>query len=169
MNAPMTIMLDKKRAKNYAEQQGLYVYDYPRPGLTADVVVVCRTTGRVLFIRRKNDPFKGCWALPGGFVDIEEESSDAAIRELKEETGIELLHKPDFIGLYDAPKRDPRGRTVSAVYIAVFNDSEPEVKPADDADDFSWFDPTQVVKQLAFDHNKILIDAMKYYNHNLKY
>src|SRR5262245_21532861 len=97
-----------------------FTYDYPRPALTADVAVASRDARpRVLLIRRKKPPFAGRWALPGGFVDEDERPADAAVRELKEETGIEVKGL-DLDHLYTAgdPGRDPRGWTVSIVFLA---------------------------------------------------
>src|SRR4051812_6751419 len=93
-----------------------YCYDYPRPAVTTDVVVFC--SGRVLLVRRKNDPFAGRLAFPGGFLDIDEPIEACARRELKEETGLDLAAHPFTpLGVYGAPGRDPRGRTISVVYL----------------------------------------------------
>src|SRR5262249_54082767 len=98
------------------KKPGSFTYDYPRPALTADVGVVGGDAGRRgLLIGRKKPPFAGMWALPGGFVDENERPADAAVREVKEETGIAVT---DLEHLYTAgdPGRDPRGWTVSVVF-----------------------------------------------------
>src|SRR6476660_8062009 len=94
-----------------------YTYDYPRPAVTVDVVIVTREpTPRVLLIKRKHDPYAGRWALPGGFVDMDEPLEDAARRELLEETGVRLA-RLEQLHTFGDPDRDPRGRTVSVVYL----------------------------------------------------
>src|SRR5215213_10075483 len=95
-----------------------HTYDYPRPSVTVDVVIVTREpTPRVLLIRRKKDPFAGAWALPGGFVDADEPLAAAAKRELKEETGVDDVDLEQLAAFGD-PGRDPRGWTVSVVFLA---------------------------------------------------
>ena len=92
--------------------KGSYTYDYPRPMLTADVMVV-RSGNEVLLVRRGGEPFKGCWALPGGFMEMDETIEHCAVRELEEETGLRFTEQElSLIGIYSAPGRDPRGRTV---------------------------------------------------------
>jgi 8-oxo-dGTP diphosphatase len=97
----------------------MYTYLYPRPALTVDAVVVAGhpSAYQLLLIERKKDPFAGKWALPGGFVDMEETLDQACIRELKEETGLELPEMEQF-RVFDAINRDPRHRTVSVVFYA---------------------------------------------------
>ncbi|MHB1999846.1 MAG: NUDIX domain-containing protein [Solirubrobacteraceae bacterium] len=136
-----------------------YEYDYPRPLLTADVVAVAQIEGAlsVLLIQRGNPPFQGRWALPGGFVEDGEQVVDAAPRELREETGLEL-DALQLLGVYDTPGRDPRGWTVSAVFLGRVQD-EGEVAGADDASDARWFAAHQL-PELAFDHTLIVADAL---------
>jgi 8-oxo-dGTP diphosphatase len=132
-----------------------FSYDYPRPALTVDVVLATREARpRVLLIRRKHDPFAGRWALPGGFVDEGERLVDAARRELREETGLTVV---DLEQLYAAgdPGRDPRGWTVSVVYLARVTAGELTPIAADDADEVGWF-PLDELPALAFDHAMIL-------------
>ena len=96
--------------------KGSYTYDYPRPMLTADCVVV-RPGSEVLLVRRGGEPFKGCWALPGGFMEMDETIEHCAVRELEEETGLRFAERDlRLIGVYSAPGRDPRGRTVTAAF-----------------------------------------------------
>lgn len=127
--------------------------------LTVDVVVLARAADppRVLLVQRAHNPFAGCWALPGGFVDEGERVTDAAPRELAEETGLRV-EKLELLNVYDTPGRDPRGWTVSVVYIANIH-SEPAVEGADDASDARWF-ATDALPELAFDHHLILADAL---------
>jgi 8-oxo-dGTP diphosphatase len=132
-----------------------FTYDYPRPALTVDVAVVTREDRpRVLLIRRAKDPFAGSWALPGGFVDQNERLTDAARRELVEETGVNV---GDLEQLYTAgdPGRDPRGWTVSVAFLARVDADAVQAKAADDADDANWF-PLDELPPLAFDHGMIL-------------
>ena len=136
-----------------------YTYDYPRPAVTADSVVFCNGSDglSVLLIERMNEPFKGCWAFPGGFMEMEEDAEDCAKRELKEETGLEIRTMRQ-LGAFTDVNRDPRGRTVSIAYYAVIEKSE--VKGADDAIQARWF-PIDSIPPLAFDHDKILRMALE--------
>ena len=140
-----------------------YTYKYPRPALTADMVVITKgSTPEVLLIQRGDDPYKGCWAFPGGFMEMDETAEQCAIRELKEETGLELsvLHQ---IGAYSKVDRDPRGRTVTVAYLAIV-DSPMEVRGQDDAAKAEWW-PLASLPPLAFDHEDILNDAIYLYKH----
>jgi 8-oxo-dGTP diphosphatase len=132
---------------------------YPRPMLTVDVVVLAATgTSRsVLLIQRGNPPFRGSWALPGGFVEQGEQVVEAAPRELAEETGLRV-GELRLLGVYDTPGRDPRGWTVSVVYLAHVP-SEAVVAGGDDASDARWF-ATDELPELAFDHALILADVL---------
>ena len=136
-----------------------FTYDYPRPAVTADSVVFCNGSDglSVLLIERANEPFKGCWAFPGGFMDMEENAEDCAKRELKEETGLEIRTMRQ-LGAFTDVDRDPRGRTVSIAYYAVIEKSE--VVGADDASQARWF-PIDLIPSLAFDHDKILQMALE--------
>jgi 8-oxo-dGTP diphosphatase len=132
-----------------------YSYEYPRPALTVDVVLVTREARpRVLLIQRKHDPFAGKWALPGGFVDENERLVDAALRELREETGLRV---EDLEQLYAAgdPGRDPRGWTVSVVFLARVDADEVKPVAGDDAAAADWF-PLDKLPGLAFDHAMIV-------------
>jgi len=139
-----------------------FSYEYPRPALTVDAVVFRRCAGRheVLLIRRARPPFVGCWALPGGFVDIEEPLETAAARELKEETGLEGVALEQLRAFGD-PGRDPRGRTVSIVYVGVLEPGHggkargEEVRGADDAAEAAWHF-LDALPPMAFDHDRIL-------------
>ena len=132
-----------------------YSYDYPRPALTVDAVLVTREgTPKVLLIRRKKDPFAGSWAFPGGFVEENEPLADALRRELREETGLEV---EDVEQLYTAgnPGRDPRGWTVSVAYLVRVDPAKLTPVAADDAEAVGWF-PVDAPPPLAFDHAMIL-------------
>ncbi len=132
-----------------------HTYEYPRPALTVDVAIVTREASpRVLLIRRKNDPFAGSWALPGGFVDENERLADAARRELAEETGVEGA---DLEQLYTAgdPGRDPRGWTVSVAYLAQVAPDALKPIAADDAAEVAWW-TLDTLPPLAFDHAMLL-------------
>ena len=138
-----------------------YTYDYPRPSVTVDAVVFGYdgTDMKVLLIQRKNEPFENCWALPGGFVDMEEDLETAVKRELEEETGLKDIF---FEQLYTfgAPNRDPRGRVISIAYFALVKKTDFfYAKAASDAKDLKWFSMSNLT-QLAFDHNEILSMAM---------
>jgi 8-oxo-dGTP diphosphatase len=140
---------------------GKYVYEYPRPAVTVDMVIVTRDASpRLLLVRRKNDPFAGCWALPGGFVEIDEDLDDAARRELREEAGIEVK-APIQLRTFGAPGRDPRGRTISVAYLALVDASRVEPHAGDDAAAVGWFSLRRP-PALAFDHKDILACARRY-------
>jgi 8-oxo-dGTP diphosphatase len=130
-----------------------------RPMLTVDAVVLAFTAEppRVLLVQRGNPPFVGRWALPGGFVEEGERVIDAAPRELAEETGLRV-GALELLGVYDTPGRDPRGWTVSIVYLARVQ-SEAVVAGGDDANDARWF-AVDRLPELAFDHDIIIADAI---------
>jgi len=124
--------------------------------MTADALLVAGN--EVLLIRRKNEPFRGKWALPGGFVDAEERIPNAALRELEEETGITGVPLKEF-GTYGEPGRDPRGRVVCVVYWAHLPE-KPTATANDDAAECGWFDLDHP-PEMAFDHAQILADARR--------
>ena len=138
-----------------------YTYKYPRPAVTADCIVISKgAEPKVLLIERGDEPFKGCWAFPGGFMNMDETTEQCAIRELKEETGLKVseVHQ---IGAYSKVDRDPRGRTVTVAYLAII-DAPMAVKGQDDAAKAQWF-PLSALPELAFDHDEIMRDAVKFY------
>lgn len=138
-----------------------YTYKYPRPAVTADAVVITKEPiPKVLLIERGSEPFKGHWAFPGGFMNMDETTEECAIRELKEETGLELDIKPIQIGTYSEIDRDPRGRTISVVYLFEI-EKEREVTGQDDAAKAQWWEICKL-PELAFDHKDILEDALRY-------
>ena len=139
-----------------------YSYDYPRPALCCDTVVFSgpASARKVLLVRRACEPFKGCWALPGGFVDEGERPVEAARRELAEEAGIIWEGPMVPVGAFGDPGRDPRGWTVSAAYLADIGLEEPLVAAGDDAADARWFFADEPPTELAFDHDEMLAAAM---------
>lgn len=138
---------------------GLYAYEYPRASVTADAVLFAEKDGQiyVLLIRRGNEPYKGCWAFPGGFLNMDETVIKCAERELEEETGI-VLSGMQLAGVYSDVERDPRGRVITAAYTAMT--AMPEAKAGDDAAAARWW-PLNALPKLAFDHDVILRDAKK--------
>jgi 8-oxo-dGTP diphosphatase len=136
-----------------------YTYDYPRPALTTDALIVARKEKQffILLIERKFDPFKGLLALPGGFVNMNEELETACARELLEETGISVPNLKQF-HTYGAVDRDPRGRTVSVVFWSIL-DELIEPVASDDAAKAEWI-PINNLKTLAFDHQQIIEDFL---------
>ena len=138
-----------------------YTYKYPRPAVTADCVVMTREPDtKVLLIERGGEPYKGCWAFPGGFMDMDETAAQCAMRELQEETGL-TVQNVSQIGAYSGVDRDPRGRTVTVAYLAVV-DREMAVTGQDDAARAQWW-PVSALPPLAFDHNEIMADAIALY------
>lgn len=133
---------------------GKPVQVYRNPFPTVDTVVFRR--GRVLLIRRRNPP-EG-WALPGGFVDYGESAEAAAARELREETGLEVVTLR-LVGVYSAPGRDPRFHTLTVVYLA---EATGDVQAGDDAADARWFSLAALPDEIAFDHRQIIEDAVRH-------
>lgn len=129
--------------------------------LTTDVVLLAGgSANSVLLIERGNDPFKGSWALPGGFVEVGERVHEAAIRELAEETGVALEVELALLGVYDTPGRDPRGPTVSVAYVHR-SATELPASGGDDAARALWF-ALDALPPLAFDHALIVADAIRW-------
>lgn len=133
-----------------------YTYEYPRPSVTVDLVIftIAADDLQVLLIRRAQEPFKGKWALPGGFVEMDEGLEKAAARELKEEVGVSDVYLEQLY-TFGAPGRDPRGRVISVAYFALVDASHQTIKAADDAADAKWHSVFKPPK-LAFDHRQIL-------------
>lgn len=132
---------------------------YKNPCATADVIV--ETNRQVLLIKRKKEPFKNIWALPGGHLECGKETLEqAACRELREETGILVKEiNLQLLGVYSEPNRDPRGHYITHVYVA--ESSQGKLKAGDDASETRFF-PLNNLPKLAFDHNKILEDYLSY-------
>jgi 8-oxo-dGTP diphosphatase len=128
---------------------------YKSPKLTVDGIVL--KNGKILLIKRKNQPFEGKWALPGGFVEYGEKTEDATVREVLEETGLKT--KIDhLVGVYSDPNRDPRGHTVSIVYVLDIHGGE--LKSGDDACDAKFFG-LKNLPELSFDHEGIIKDVLR--------
>ncbi|MGE0132533.1 MAG: NUDIX domain-containing protein [Blastocatellales bacterium] len=130
--------------------------DYPQPSVTVDLVIftIAEDDLKVLLIRRGQEPFKGRWALPGGFVEIGESLERAAARELKEEVGVTNVYLEQLY-TFGNPKRDPRGRVISVSYFALVDAERQRIVAASDAADAEWHSVFKAPK-LAFDHAKIL-------------
>lgn len=139
-----------------------HCYAYPRPMVAVDVVLFRRTLKRweVLAVRRGKPPFKGQCALPGGFVEMDEDLDAAARRELSEETGITGV-RLEQIGAFGRPDRDPRGRNISIAFAGVVPMNRSDARPGDDAADALWI-PAWRPPELAFDHHDILATARRW-------
>lgn len=148
----------------------MYVYEHPRPALTVDIVIFTLRDNRlqVLLIQRANEPFAGCWALPGGFVNMEESLEEAAARELEEETGIKEAYLEQLY-TYGDPDRDPRGRVVTVAYFALIPADAPVRREGgSDASQARWF-PVDRLPPLAFDHAEIIAYALRRLRYKLEY
>ncbi len=147
-----------------------YTYEYPRPSLTVDCIIFGLDESsrlKVLLIQRGHEPFKNHWALPGGFVDENETLEAAALRELKEETGVSDVFIEQLF-TFGTPGRDPRGRVVTVAYYALINLAEHKIGADTDAQDVKWF-PIHELPQLAFDHAEILNTAITRLRGKLRY
>jgi 8-oxo-dGTP diphosphatase len=146
-----------------------YQYEYPRPALTTDCVVFApHASGehQILLIERARPPFEGSWALPGGFLEMDEELVDGAMRELQEETGLVVASRQLIqFGAYGKVGRDPRGRTISVVYGIILDRVPETIAAASDAARLQWF-PVSQLPPLAFDHDEIVKDAMRHILHH---
>ena len=146
-------------------KKGKYVYEWPRPMVTADAVIFAVTPGatKLLLIKRGHEPFKNQWAIPGGFIGMDEELENAAARELQEETGLTgvPLEQMHTFGTYG---RDPRGRQITVVYMGIIKEGLDRIKAGDDAALAQWFDINNLPPNMAFDHNlvsKLAIERLK--------
>jgi 8-oxo-dGTP diphosphatase len=133
-----------------------YVYEWPRPMVTVDAAVfgLFGDRPRMLLVKRKNDPYAGKWAIPGGFIGIDEELEDAVARELKEETGLtgvalEQMHTFGTVG------RDPRGRQITVCFMGIITQGQDKIKGGDDAAEAQWFDIDKLPPDMAFDHDRV--------------
>jgi 8-oxo-dGTP diphosphatase len=147
-------------------KKGKYTYSFPRPMVTVDTVVFRRAAKRleVLVVERGHRPYAGFAALPGGFVEMDEDLPDAAKRELFEETALKNV-KLEQLAAFGKPGRDPRGRNVTVVYVGVARGNTDQVKGGDDAARAFWISARRPGK-LAFDHNDILKKALKWLKSN---
>jgi 8-oxo-dGTP diphosphatase len=142
----------------------IYTYAYPRPAVTVDIIVtkIVKDSKQILLIERKDEPYKNYWALPGGFVDIEEDIEVAAYRELSEESSISDIKLKQF-QTFGKPGRDPRGRTISIIYSGELLNNSQKIEAGDDAKSLKWFSIDEM-PELAFDHFYIIksfIDQIK--------
>ncbi|NLN94992.1 MAG: NUDIX hydrolase [Bacteroidales bacterium] len=135
-----------------------YTYEYSRPAVTVDIIVLRNAMTQVLLIKRLLPPFENQWALPGGFVEMEETLEKAAERELEEETGITGISLSQFHAFSD-PDRDPRHRTISVVFWGEAGQDKYLTKAGSDAKEAKWFEINNL-PSLAFDHDKILRKAV---------
>lgn len=137
-------------------ERGNYVYKWPRPMVTADAAVFAFFDGkpRLLLIQRKRDPYQGRWALPGGFVEIDEDLPAAVARELAEETGLQGVAL-EQLRAFGRPGRDPRGRTITVAYFGIAETGWDRVQAADDAEHVRWCD-IENLPPMAFDHDEIV-------------
>lgn len=135
----------------------MYTYNYPRAALTTDAIVFVKEANEtfVLLIERGREPFLHKWALPGGFIEMDELLEAACKRELLEETGL-VVDKMQQFKTYDAIDRDPRHRTISVIYYTELEKKQ-QVKGGGDAAKADWF-PVSNLPELAFDHQQILMD-----------
>ena len=146
-----------------------YSYPYPRPALTADAVVFTILSDHLhlLLIQRGSEPFKGCWALPGGFCQEDERSEECALRELVEETGVRDIWM-EQLKTFDAARRDPRGWVVSVAYFALIDGTKVRLAGATDASDARWW-PIDQLPGLAFDHQEIVAYALQRLRNKLRW
>jgi len=136
-----------------------YTYDYPRASMTADVAVLrLLEVPEILLVQRKDPPYKYMWALPGGFMEMEETLEEAARRELLEETGIKADELIRF-DTYDKTGRDPRGRTITQVFVMIWKEEMGNPEAGSDAKTLAWYGLTEL-PELAFDHNLIIRDVI---------
>ncbi len=133
-----------------------YEYEYPRPMVTVDILLlnIYRNVLRILLIRRKQQPYAGQWALPGGFVEMNEDLQAAASRELHEETGLKAFYLVPLLTA-DDPSRDPRGRTISHLFGTLIFQPLSDLKAGDDASTAEWF-TLENLPPLAFDHEQLI-------------
>lgn len=138
-----------------------FTYQYPHPAVTVDIIIFAlhEEDLKVLLIQRKAEPFRECWAIPGGFVEIGEDLETAARRELWEETGVKNVFLEQLY-TFGAPKRDPRERVISVAYYSLVRLSQHTIRAASDALNACWY-PIHHLPTLAFDHQSIMDIAIK--------
>lgn len=154
---------NNKEAKQMAVQEQekfKYAYEYPRPSVTTDILIFSIRGGvlHVLLIKRGISPYKGRWAIPGGFVRMDEDIEAGALRELKEETGFPRVPLRQ-LQAYGKPKRDPRDRVITVAFMALVRSDNLTVRGGSDAKEAQWWSVNELPK-LAFDHDKIVRDGM---------
>lgn len=147
-----------------------YTYKYPKPAVTVDCVVFGLDTEhdlKIMLIQRGIEPYKGEWALPGGFIKLEESLEEGALRELREETGVEEIFLEQLY-TFGAVERDPRERVITVAYYALINLADHPLNAQTDADDVAWYSLDELPK-LAFDHQEIVAIAKKRLQGKLRY
>jgi 8-oxo-dGTP diphosphatase len=147
-----------------------HTYEYPRPALTVDCIIFgldAQLELKVMLIQRDIPPFQGQWAIPGGFVRMDETLEQAALRELQEETGIHDVFLEQLYTFGDL-ERDPRDRTVTVAYYALINLIEQQIQASTDAREADWF-PLHAIPSLAFDHEQILQKAIARLRSKIRY
>ncbi len=146
-------------------KKGKYIYEWPRPMVTVDAVVFAVSAGKteVLLIERGEDPFKGQWAVPGGFVEMDEDLEDAAARELAEETGLTGVQL-EQMRTFGKCGRDPRGRLITIAFMGIVTEGRDKIRAGDDAAKAEWFDIEELPENLAFDHDEMVRFAIEELN-----
>ena len=141
-------------------------YKHPRPAVTVDAMVVTNEDNpAVLLIKRKNPPYQDHWALPGGFLDLDEDLDHAVARELEEETGLQGIPFQQ-IGAFGKAKRDPREHVVSIAYLGIVNRDDHTPVANDDAKEAAWF-PLHALPPLAFDHAEVIAQGEPLYRQSI--
>ena len=144
-------------------QKRRYCYDYPRPMVAVDCALF-RLGGEhieILMIRRGKAPYKGAWALPGGFIGMNEPLDAAVVREVVEETGIRDIPFLIQLGAYGDPGRDPRGRVIAVAYAGIVSSKSGAPQPGDDAAEAAWFPIEALPERICFDHPAVIGDALR--------
>ena len=139
-----------------------YIYDWPRPTVSADAVVFTfsRNKAKLLLVNRRYEPFKDQWALPGGFVGIDEELEDAVARELEEETGMVDV-RLEQMRAFGKCGRDPRARQITIAFMGIATKGQNKIRAGDDAAKVRWFDIEKLPKDMGFDHEEIAEFAIR--------
>jgi len=129
--------------------------------VTVDAAVFTHSGGkiRILLIKRGREPFKGKWAVPGGFVNMDEELEDAVVRELTEETGVTGV-RLEQMRTFGTVGRDPRGRQITIVFMGIAKEEQMKIQAGDDAAEAKWFDIEELPEDMAFDHNEVISFAV---------
>lgn len=145
-----------------------YAYHYERPSMTTDSILFAQDDNHewhVLLILRGHDPYAGCWAFPGGFLNMDETLEECAARELQEETGL-VVEQRELLGIFDAVDRDPRGRVITAAYLSYYHGRMDEACAGDDAAQARWF-KLNAIPQLAFDQQLMFDKALAYHQQRM--
>lgn len=144
--------------------------EYPKAAVSADIVLFSKDLSKVLLIKRKFDPCKDMFATPGGFINPDETVQEGAIRELKEETGIDKTPQLILSGVYSKPGRDPRGWNISISFTAIIDEEQCHFKAGDDAKEYHWVNIKDIKgMEMAFDHKEIVKDAYHKWGINYEY